>query len=60
MKIVSITEKGFKAKRERGDVFSEETGYKVTGRYGVQFGWSPDGEGFYWFETKEELVKEFG
>jgi hypothetical protein len=60
MKMVSITEKGFNAKRERGELFAAETGYKLTGRYGVQFGYSPDGEGFYWFDTKEELVKEFG
>lgn len=60
MKMISITEKGFNAKRERGELFKEEVGYKYTGPYGIQYGYTPDGEGFYWFDTKEQLVKEFG
>jgi len=57
MKIIPITEGGFDAKREKGD-FKEETAFKVTGRYGVQYAYTPDGVGFIWFESAQELRSE--
>ena len=57
MRITSISEGGFDDKRDKGG-FKAETAFKVTGRYGVQFAYTPDGEGFIWFETKQELLSE--
>lgn len=42
-------------------VAREETLYRVTDRKGREtYAWSPDGEGFFWYDSYEEAVEQHG
>jgi hypothetical protein len=51
MNIIGMNAATFSAKRSNGSIHAGQA-YRVEGQYGF----SPDGEGMYWYDTKEELL----
>lgn len=58
--IQAVTLSRFNLMRSEDAVEPEQV-YKITNSHGdFRYGWSPDGDGVYWYPNLNELVAEHG
>lgn len=58
---VNVSESNLEIIRQRDGQLESETAYAVHAANGhVSYGYSPDGTGMYWYDTREELTAEHG
>jgi hypothetical protein len=58
-KYILMTQEQFDEARDL-DRIKPETAYKIIDDGSEAYGWSPDGDGFYFYETWAELVVAHG
>ena len=56
---IYIDQDDFDLDRENDEIIAE-TPYVIDDGKDDYYGWSPDGIGFYWYDTWEELVAAHG
>lgn len=63
MQYVTVTDKEFEDLRDFGDLEPEvcyEVREEFYGATSIQWAWSPDGEGVYWYDTLEDFEENHG